>query len=275
MGFKGRTILSFESRRAEQMENMIKRFNGRPIVAPTLKEVPLTEHPHISQFVEDLLANKINGIIFTTGVGTQQLFKVISEKYSLQNIIQEISLLYVVARGPKPVKVLREHKVDIDVIVPEPNTWQEILVCFDENKDGFDLSNKRVAIQEYGVANIELIDGLKVRGAQVQQVFVYRWELPDDIDPIKRAIDAVILNKVDMVLLTSAVQIRHVLKVAEFDQREEDFRSALNKIVLCSVGPVCSKTLTELGFRVDFMPSHPKQGHLVKESAENADELCK
>ena len=40
------------------------------------------------------------------------------------------------------------------------------------------LEGKRVAVQEYGVSNPDLIAGLEARGALVFPVPVYRWALP-------------------------------------------------------------------------------------------------
>lgn len=274
MDFNGRTILSFESRMAEQMKNMIRKFNGHPIIAPSLKEIPVSQNQEVLHFVNDLLAGRIDGVIFTTGVGTQYLFDVVSLKYPLPEITRKISSLYVVARGPKPTKVLKEHGIGINIIAPEPNTWKEVLGAMDQAQADFDVRGKNIALQEYGVTNPELIEGLQQRGANVRPITVYRWALPDDTRPLQSAIHAVIDGKVDMALFTSAIQINHVLKVAKDMGKEYAFRDAFSKVVTCSVGPICTKGLEENHIKVDFMPSHPKQGHLVFESARLAEQLC-
>jgi uroporphyrinogen decarboxylase len=49
---------------------------------------------------------------------------------------------------------------------------------------------------------------------------------------------------------------------------EDRFRAAACEVVIGSVGPLCTETLRENGFAVDFEPSHPKLGTLIKEGSE-------
>ena len=59
--------------------------------------------------------------------------------------------------------------------MPEPNTWRELLAALDEQAP---VAGRRVAVQEYGRTNPELLDGLRARGAEVLRVPVYRWDYP-------------------------------------------------------------------------------------------------
>src|SRR5260370_21802877 len=72
---------------------------------------------------------------------------------------------------------------------------------------------RRVAVQEYGVPNPELITGLTDRGATVTSVPVYEWMLPEDTGPLQAAIAALRRNKIDVVLFASSAQLRHLLQV--------------------------------------------------------------
>ncbi len=76
---------------------------------------------------------------------------------------------------PKPLVPLRELKVHIDLQAPAPNTWRELLGNLDAN---LPVNGLRVALQEYGKVNPELVEGLEQRGASVTRVPVYRWALP-------------------------------------------------------------------------------------------------
>ena len=64
------------------------------------------------------------------------------------------------ARGPKPVAALKELGIAPVVTAPEPNTWRELLSALDENRSTLPLKDKRVAVQEYGAPNAELLAGL-------------------------------------------------------------------------------------------------------------------
>jgi len=135
------------------------------------------------------------------------------------------------------------------------------------------LQGARVALQEYGVSNPELLAGLRERGAQVTRVPVYQWALPHDLSPLRAAISAIAEGTVDVVLFTTAVQAVHLFQVAAEMKLEEPVRNGLNRAIVASIGPTTSEELHRQGIRADLEPSHPKMGYLVKETSEQATEL--
>ncbi len=58
VGFAGLRVAAFESRMAEQMIQLIERHGGRPLVAPSMREVPLEENSDVLRFGERLLAGE-------------------------------------------------------------------------------------------------------------------------------------------------------------------------------------------------------------------------
>ncbi len=272
-GFNGAGVVSFESRLAQVMAESIAKKGGRPVLAPSLQEIPLEKNPEAFAFAEKLLAGQIDLVIFMTGVGTRLLLDILSTRYPREKIIEALSRVTTVARGPKPVRALTENRIPITLTIPEPNTWFEILETLDLSRRSISLAGRTVAIQEYGIPNEELVKGVKKRGANVIQVPVYRWALPDDRAPLESGIREIIEGKVQIALFTNAAQIRHVIRVASELGLERPFREALRKVVIASVGPTCSEAIRESGFGVDFEPSHPKMGQLVAETAAGAQEL--
>jgi uroporphyrinogen-III synthase len=155
-------------------------------------------------------------------------------------------------------------------MVPEPNTWRDLLRALDENKELLPLKRRRAAVQEYGTANPELLAGLVERGAQVTRVPVYQWALPEDVGPLRAAVEAIARAEIDIALFTTSVQVDHLLRVAQGMNREQDLRRGFAGIVVGSIGPVTSEELREQGFHIDFEPAHPKMGFLVNEAAQHA-----
>ncbi|MGH7427743.1 MAG: uroporphyrinogen-III synthase, partial [Candidatus Methylomirabilaceae bacterium] len=172
-----------------------------------------------------------------------------------------------VARGPKPIAALKELGLAPEIAVPEPNTWRDILHALDTRKP---LTGLRLAVQEYGVTNTELLEGLRQRGAEVTRVPVYRWALPEDTAPLRRVLDEILAGKVDVVLITNAIQVDHVLHLLEARAQAERFRQVLNQMVVGSIGPTASERIRSYDLPVDLEPSHPKMGVLVKEASEQA-----
>jgi uroporphyrinogen-III synthase len=267
----GLTVLSFESRRAVEIAELIRRYGGQPMSAPALREVALTDNREALEYVADLEASKLDVVVMMTGVGLKTLAKAVEPQWPSERLAAALRRATIVARGPKPVAALRELGLQPDVTVPEPNTWRELLATLDERVP---VGGKRVAVQEYGITNNELIDGLAARGASVRRVRIYEWALPQDLTPLQRSIAALSEGKIDVALFTSATQVYHLFQVAEIDSAEgsNSLRIAFSKVVVGSIGPVCSEALREHGLNVDFEPAHSKMGQLVAEAARVAGE---
>jgi uroporphyrinogen-III synthase len=259
--FAGLRVAAFEARMAGSMAGMITKFGGTPVEAPALREIPLGGDPAIVAFVDRLIAGGFDVVVFETGVGVRYLTGAIETRIPRETWLPALAGVKVVARGPKPAAALRELKARIDVLVPEPNTWRETLAVLDAR---LPVDGLRVAVQEYGEPNRELLDGLEQRGAIVTTVPVYRWALPEDLGPLRRAIAAVCDGTIGTVLFTSAQQVVHLLKVAADEGREADLRAALaSRVVVGSIGPTTSERLRAVGLPVDIEPEHPKMGPLI------------
>ena len=274
-GLAGLRVLSLESRRAEQMVALIRNQGGTPVVAPSMREIPIEENAAALAFAQDLFTGSFDSVIFLTGVGTRILFHAIETKYPRERLVEALSRVLVVARGPKPVAVLREFSIPIGVTVPEPNTWRDILKALDDLRPAFSLQGKRIAVQEYGVSNRDFLESLRAGGAQVTPVPVYQWALPEDIGPLRRAINEIVEEKIDVLLVTSANQVHNLMQVARDAGLAERVVDGLRRAAVASVGPVASGALADYGITPDFEPTHPKMGQLVFEAAERAMELLK
>ncbi len=271
--FRGLGVVAFESRRAKEMAALISNFRGIPLVAPSVRETPVEDNAAISTFGEKLIAGQLDAVIFMTGVGTRTLVEVLQRRYPREEIVRALSGIIVVARGPKPVKVLRELGVPIAISVPAPNTWREILQALDQNQQAFALQGSRVAVQEYGVSNEAFLGELRARGGEVLRVPVYRWALPEDMEPLRKAVEAILEGRARVVLFTNAAQVEHVLRVAFEEGLKERLLEALKRCVVCSVGPTCSEALLANGIPVDLEPRHHKMGMLVHEAASKVPDL--
>jgi uroporphyrinogen-III synthase len=262
MPFDGLRVLSLESRRSREMERLILNRGGVPFLAPSMREIPLENNLEAFAFAERLFHDEFQMMILLTGVGARLLAQAIEIRYPAGSFAEALRRLTVVARGSKPAAVLREWDVPVAVAVPEPNTWREILDAMNGRPE------RRIAIQEYGRPSVELIDGLRARGAEVTAVRVYQWDLPEDCEPLREAARRLAEDQFDLVLFTTSVQVAHLMRIAGELGLEDAARRALGRITVASVGPTTTETLLDFGIKPDFEPSHPKMGFLVNEAAE-------
>lgn len=262
MSFENARVLAFESRRAPEIAQLIRNQKGDAFVAPALKEVPLAANTQALLFADRLYAGDFDMAIFLTGVGTRLLQRVLAEREPAEKMPSALRHVTVVARGPKPSAVLREWQVPITVQVPEPNTWRELLSAIANRPE------KRVAVQEYGRSNPELLKGLAGQGRSVMRVPVYNWELPEDTEPLHAALHGLVAEKFDVALFTTGVQIEHFLAFADSQSERAAAIKALQNIFVASIGPTCTESLRSYGIEPAMEPTHPKMGILVLEAAE-------
>jgi len=264
MSFDGLRVVAFESRRASEMAELIRRQGGEPFVAPSMRERPIENNPEAFAFAEQLFRGEFDMVIFLTGVGARALDKALASRYPAGAFAEALRKITVVARGPKPVAALREMQVPVAISAPEPNTWRELLAATSGR------SERRIAVQEYGKSNAELLEGLRARGAEVTPVRVYQWALPEDTGPLREAVRRIAEGQADVALFTTSIQVDHLFQIAQEENRGDALRAALGGMAIASIGPTTSEALEDYELHPDIVPSHPKMGFLVKETAEQA-----
>jgi uroporphyrinogen-III synthase len=270
--FNGLRVLSLESRRAKEVEKLIRTYGGEPIVVPAMREVGLESNLQALDFAARLLHGDFDLVIFMTGVGVRAMLDIVQTRFDREEFLAALRKVRVAARGAKPNTALRELKVPVAVISEEPSTWHELLQAIDAAY-GNSLAEMRVAVQEYGASNPELLAELSERTKELSKFPVYQWALPDDLQPLRECVLGILNGMVDVVLFMTAVQVIHLFQVAEQMQLAPQLLQALQSIVVLSIGPTTSEELAHYGIVPDFEPSRPKMGFLVNEAAQYAHQL--
>ena len=194
-------------------------------------------------------------MVLLTGVGTRALAEAAGD--AAPRLLDGLRRVPVVARGPKPLAALRQLDVAGAHPVPAPHTWREVLPVLDAV--GLE-PGSLVAVQEYGAPPTDLIEAIEARGLRVLRVPVYRWALPADVGPLTGAAAGLVAGAFDVAVFTSASQVAHLFQVA---QDADALRAALGRVVVASIGPVCSEALEGHGVTPALEASPPKMGPLV------------
>lgn len=263
-GLMGRRVALFETRFSQEFANLVRKQGGDPIVGPTMVEAPLELGEEGKTFVSELCAGKLDGLIVLTGAGQRKLTQLVSSLLTPEEFAAQLGRILVAARGPKAVGALKDLSIKPQVVAPEPYTWQTLLEALAAY---LPLQGKRLALQQYGVPHGELTRALEARGAEVVQVPVYRWQLPEDLAPLHSVIRAICDGEAKVVLFTSGPQAGSLIEVSRQMELESKLRDALARCAVGSIGPSCTEALRNLALEPDFEPAHGKMGHLVLEAA--------
>jgi uroporphyrinogen-III synthase len=265
MAFGGLRVLSLESRRAKEMEALIRREGGDPFVAPSVEERALDDQHEALDFVDRVGAGEFDLVVCMTGAGLAFLRDVAAANGRAETLARGLQSVFIVSRGPKPLPILREMGAKAHVVVPEPNTWKEVVEAVAAR------GARRIAVQEYGRPNEEMNVALRALGAQVECFAIYRWDLPADLQPLVEAVRRMATRDVDVALFTSSIQLDHLFRIAEQRGFLAEVRSALQEhTAIASVGPIMTDAITAAGLLTDIVPTHPKMAALVKAAAEGA-----
>jgi uroporphyrinogen-III synthase len=272
-GLAGLRIVSFESRRAQDMAMLLRRSGGEVLYAPSMRQVPLADERGILDFGNRLFDGECDALVLLTGVGTTILVDALSTRWPRAAVLERLGRTPLFCRGQKTAAVLAALGLSPAVVAPEPNGPKELLAALDESDS---LSAKRVFVQEYGTINTELLEGLKSRGAILSLVKIYRWALPEDTRDLKSALTSIAHQRVDAGIFTSAHQVDNVFEYAGRLSLAKAVAEAFSRWVLViSIGPVTNEALQRHGIRPDLSPAEPKMALLVSSLARSAAQLLR
>ena len=262
MTFHNARIALLEARMSGELADLIRRAGGTiPVCVPAVQETPLNSTSQVSTFIDRLTNGSIPIVVFFTGAGAKLLLDE-AERLSRQTeLLRALRTVTVVCRGPKPSSILKCYDVPITLSAREPYTTMELL----EAMTSLDLAGINVGIVHYGEYNTLASQTLQARGANLVELCLYEWTLPEDTSALKNLVKDIIAGRIDAVVFTSQIQVRHLFLMAtELDLSHQLAESLNTQAVVASIGPTCTGALQSYGVTPHVIPEHPKMGHLVK-----------
>jgi len=256
---KPKVVAILESRTGAHLAELVQRRGWEPMLAPALEEVPDLETQALASLLERWRNHHFDMCIFQTGVGTRALFAAADLVSLTHEFKARLAAARVVVRGPKPVGELNLRGIRIDVRAASPFTTATVLDALADTP----LRGAHILVQRYGAANRALTQGLEARGATVEEIATYRWAIPANTQPLVDLLGALAAGRIDAAVFTSAVQIEHLHSVAERIGAAAHHAEQLNRVIVASIGPVCSQALRQRGITPTLEADPPKLGPLM------------
>jgi uroporphyrinogen-III synthase len=260
----GYTIGITAARRRKELGAALERRGAKIVYAPAIQIVPLADDSQLREATERCLTAPLDVVVATTGIGFRGWMDAAETWGLAEKLTEAVDAATVLARGPKARGAIRASGLR-EAWSPESESSSEVL---EHLMSGEDLDGARIAVQLHGEPLPDLVETLRLAGAEVIEVPVYRWVPPEDPVPLQRLIDAVSVGGVDAVAFTSAPAGVSFLQAADQQGQGAAVRAALRgPVVAACVGPVTAGPLLREDIPV-IQPARSRLGALAREIVE-------
>lgn len=265
----GFTVGVTADRRAEEQVAMLGRLGARVVHGPVIRTLPVGDDPALRALTESLIAEPPDYLVANTGLGVRSWMG-LAATWGLDGPLRRaLGRTRIAARGPKAAAA---------VVIAGLDVWwkaeSEQLSEVAERLLSEPLTGRRVALQLHGDSRQDVTRLLTGRGAEVVEVPVYRWTLPDDRGPALRLVESVSKGALDAVTFTAGPAVRNFMALADGARRGRNVLEALNSgavSVIC-VGPVCAAAAAEEGIERPLYPDRWRLGPMVRLVAQELSE---
>jgi uroporphyrinogen-III synthase len=247
----GKTIALAEGRQLEELSRLLEKEGAAVLRCPMLSILDVADAKPVNAWLRDLVAGKFEYVILLTGEGLRRLIAFAERSGHKDEVIAAFGKTKIVARGPKPGQALKEIGLKPTLVAAAPTTDGVITTLRRQ-----DLTGTTIGVQLYSESNPPLTDFLTGAGAKVKAVQPYVYAPASDADRVADLISRAAGGAVDALVFTSSPQVDRIFEVAD-----AQWRRALDRVKVASVGPVVSETLKHKGVKVDIQP---EQGFQMK-----------
>jgi uroporphyrinogen III methyltransferase / synthase len=234
--FFGKRILVTRAReQASELSRQLAELGAEPIEFPVIQILPLEDYAPL----DAALAQKYDWVIFTSVNGVKFLWERLMAR---GHDARRFAGSRLAAIGPATAEELMHHGLRAD-FVPREYITEAILEQIGN------VVGRRILLPRADIAREALEQGLRERGAIVDDVAAYRTVAIDVNHPLVQHIRALIEHdEIDAITFTSSSTVRGL--VAALNQKTEIIN--LRSKIAC-IGPITAQTARELGLRVDVI----------------------
>lgn len=249
---KGRRILILETREEAQFSRLLTEQGADVVHCPMFEIHDAPDARAVELWIKRLVADPFDELVLMTGEGLRRIMKVVRQIDLEAPFVAALAKPRKVARGPKPVRALRELGLEAEIIAEKP-TSEGIA----EALSRLDLKGHRLGLQLYPEQDhSKLLAAIETMGAQVDAVLPYIYDAKAAEPNIAAAIESLATGGIDCIALTSRGQARRLLDAAKALQLEVKLKEALKRTPVASVGPVVSDELQAFGIATTIYPDN-------------------
>ena len=229
----GKRVLVTRSRtQAGTLSALLAAHGAEAVELPTIAVEPLSDAPALDAVLAEL--GSFDWVIFTSTNGVDAVFERLA---AARKDTRAFASVRVAAIGPATATALAARGITAD-LMPAAYSSRSVASSF----AALDIRDARILLPRADIAPPTLPDGLRQMGAQVTDVSAYHTAIP--ADAAAAAKETLTSGTIDAVTFTSSSTVRNLVSML-------GDAALINGCKVVSIGPVTSKTASELGVRVD------------------------
>jgi uroporphyrinogen-III synthase len=252
----GYTIGITGHRRWEEQAEMLSRRGARVVHGPTMATTLLGDLDTTIQATRRVMSAPVDMVVFTTGIGVRSWFAA-AESLGLDELLRSaLAGADVVARGPKAQHAARSVGLEVTWTAPT-ETNDEVFARLGE----VGLDGQRVVVQRDGGAPLFAESLAELGAAEIVDVPIYQWRVPEDPTPALRLFEAAASRQLDAVTFTCSYAVHNAFELCP---DPATLLAAFDDAVLATaVGPVTAQALRDHGVGRVLEPSRARLGSMV------------
>jgi uroporphyrinogen-III synthase len=259
----GFTVGVTAARRAAELGALLERRGAEVLHAAAIRIVPVADDTELHAATGQLINDPPDIVVITTGIGFRGWVEAADGWGVGEELLGALRRATLLSRGPKSRGAVRAAGLT-DAWSPPSESSAEVL----EHLLASDLDGVRVAVQLHGEPLPDFVEALRCAGAQVIEVPVYRWVLPEDLAPLDRLLAAAMDGGLDAVSFTSAPAAASMLSRAdELGVLGPLLQRLRRDVLVACVGPVTAGPLVARDVPT-VQPERSRIGALVRTLSE-------
>ena len=264
---EGYTVGVTADRRWEDQAELLRRRGARVVHGPSIATQYLAEDEALRRATTSVVSDPPDYLVATTGIGMRAWLEAAQAWGVGDALLEALQPARIVARGPKSAGAVQAAGLGVWQSSPNERLDQLLPLLLAEPLEG-----KRVVVQEAGAEAADISLALRGDGADVVEVPVYRWRLPDNTGPALRLVDAACDGRMDAITFTSAPAVQNLFAVATRHHREKHLRRAFNSsVVAACVGGVCAGAARDAGVDDPVEPPVGRLGLMIRALSERLE----
>jgi uroporphyrinogen III methyltransferase/synthase len=235
--FGKRILVTRTRQQASALSDLLRREGAVPVELAALELVPVATDAEMETMATRLASRAYDWCLFTSPNAVEFVFAYLDRTQRDTRILAGCRLA---ALGTATAEALSHRGLRADL------TASEFTAAGLLESMPLDIGGARILLPRAEGGSEELYGGLKTRGAQVEEVVLYKSAVPET--PDEEALSDVKEGRIDVVTFASSSSVRNLQAMLG-----DDFARLGSAVVAC-IGPVTAKTAQEAGLNVAVEP---------------------